>query len=179
MASRRSNNRLRSFAVLLLIAAPFTGRSQEIPDSSDVRMELPHMRMARHSIGLDLGIDISDASAIRIGYASSWQEWSCALGAVSSGTTAGISYNPTLNACGLYLGRWLTLAIVDLGLRFSYETNLTHQWSVIQPQIGLGFGLFRLTYNYNIPFFFGSRLPDFQRHAFGIACTFKMEEKDH
>lgn len=160
-------NKLAGIAVVLLLGA-FPLQAQETDSTHYV---LHDFRRFESLVGLETGADISESgTAYHFGLSYATMERSCVLGQVSSGSSAGIVFMPERNICGVYVQRWLTLAIIDFGLKAGYETNLRSQWAVIQPQVGLGFGLFRITYNYTAPIFIDEKAP-VPRHNLGIAYT--------
>lgn len=165
---------MKHLLYLLLFGCSFTVTAQE-PDSSDWTNNSLDW-YPQHFIGLEAGMDLSHgSSAVHVGFSSAYLERSCVLGRVARGESVGISLNPSLNSYGVYFNRWITVAMFSFGLKGAYESNGSHQWATIQPQIGLGYGMFRLTYNYSIPFFFGAR-ETVSRSSLGIAYTFSIAD---
>lgn len=161
-------NKIAGIAVVLHLGA-FPLQAQE---SDSTHYVLHDFHRSESLIGLEAGVDISESgTAYHFGFSYATLERSCVLGAVFSGSSAGIAFMPESNTCGVYVQRWLTIAIIDFGLKAGYETDLRSQWALVQPQIGLGAGLFRVTYNYTIPIFIDEKAP-VPRHNLGIAYTF-------
>jgi hypothetical protein len=161
---------LKNSLAALAFGCALTANAQET-DSTWRVMDFPR---SSTYFGLEVGADLSYNSRIRFGYSAATQFAGCA-GWGAGGHALGVSFRPESNACGMYAQVWATVFVLNVGLQAGYETDLRDNWATLQPQVGLGVGLFRLSYNYSIPFGLSDRsvVP---RHNLGIAYTFPMTE---
>lgn len=162
---------LRQILLAVAMSYSFAAAAQESRDTTRIVHNFP----SEHSyFGLDVGVDLSDATQVRFGFSTATQFAGCA-GWGAGGHALGISFRPESNTGGVYGQVWATVFMLNIGLKAAYETNLHDKWATLQPQIGLGVGLLRVTYNYAIPFGLDDRalVP---RHSLGVAYTFPMAE---
>jgi hypothetical protein len=128
--------------------------------------------------GFEAAVDICGPNtSYQFGLSRVLKERSCVVGQISGGQSVGVSFIPETHTCGVYVQRWMTIFVTDLGLKIGYERNPRYQWASVQPKIGLGLGMFRATYNYTIPVFFNERT-EVARHTLGIAYTFRAGARE-
>jgi hypothetical protein len=161
---------LKRIMLVPAFCCTLTAAAQEW-DSTRVVMDFPR---EHHYFGLDVGADLSDATQVRFGFSRAAQFAGCA-GWGAGGHALGVSFRPESNACGMYGQVWATVFVLNVGLQAGYETDLRDSWGTLQPQIGLGIGLLRMTYNYTFALGLEDR-SGVPRHSLGIAYTFPMSE---
>lgn len=108
------------------------------------------LKRKRNAVGVVLAAHYWQSPWAEVGISYARSKNGCFWGGYYRGTAFSALYNPLEQTAGLGFSRWSThFSTIITGFRVNAYTNFTDVRFIVQPQAGVGNGVFSLCYGYN------------------------------
>jgi hypothetical protein len=108
------------------------------------------LKRKRNAVGVVLAAHYWQSPWAELGISYARSKNGCFWGSYYRGTAFSALYNPLEQTAGIGFSRWSThFSAIITGFRVNAFTNFTDVRVVVQPQAGVGNGVFSVCYGYN------------------------------